>query len=84
MTHAYTTKLGDIGPGRPFMMVNYKGPYIRVEADRDLKMLSGVFSEPYAFNDDGHHVPIVELSTGHLLHMSKDKPCFLYPGEETR
>lgn len=81
MTHVYTKKLGDLGPGRLFTMVNYKGAYIRVEAQGDLKTLSTV-GDPHPFNDDGCHVPIVELSTGYLSYMSKDKPCFLYPGED--
>lgn len=80
--HAYTTKLGEISLGRIFIMCNYKGTYMRIAGEPDLKMLYGVFSEPTSFNDDGCHVPIVELSTGRMTHMAKEKPCYLFGGEE--
>ena len=84
--HTYTTELGDIGPGVIFMMVNYPGVYIRVKA-RDLQIcFPGSFNpeKQRDFNDDGHHVPIVELANGHLFYMSKIKPCMVYPGQSLR
>lgn len=84
MNHAYTVKLEDIGYGRPFMMVNYKGVYIRVQSFSKNLFIQGAMGQYSDFNDDGFHIPIVELGTGHLMHMWKGKPCFLYPGESYR
>lgn len=82
-SHPYNVALGDIKPGKPFMMVNYPGIYIRVEADAKYEIRKfNVFDTLTLFNDDGIHVPIVELATGHLFYMSKIKPCFVYPGSD--
>jgi len=72
--HPYSTKLGDIGCGKLFTMVNYKGAFIRVKmGDNNM-----VWSGRDKFNDDGFHVPIVELATGDLFFMSKEKPCYIF------
>lgn len=83
MGHAYTTELGNIAPGKPFMMVNYSGVFIRVKADSKylMKRPGAMGMVEYPFNDDGNHIPIVELATGILSYMSKIKPCMVYPGE---
>ena len=83
VSHAYTTELGNIAPGKPFMMVNYSGVFIRVAADKEylIKRPAAMGMTEYSFNDDGNHVPIVELATGQLSYMSKMKPCLVYPGE---
>ena len=75
--HPYSTKLGDIGFGRLFTMVNYKGAFIRVKS-LDSKWLN------IARADDEFHVPIVELATGHLFFMAKEKPCYIFPGEDRK
>lgn len=84
--HPYTIELGAITPGRPFMMVNYTGVYIRVVSDPEYGLVTnralGRSERP--FNDDGCHVPIVELATGRLSYMAKAKPCMVYPGETFR
>lgn len=82
--HPYTVELGKISCGTPFMMVNYNGIYIRVQADKDYKLLHwGAMQEiETIFNDDGIHVPVVELATGHLFYMAKVKPCMIYPGSK--
>lgn len=65
--HVYAHELKDITPGRPFLMVNYKGAYIRVECSEIPKK-------------DGYQL-LVELATGRAFYMCDEKPCFLYPGE---
>lgn len=67
MSHVYTRALGMLTPGRLFGMVNYKGAYMRVQGD---------------VRDDGVHLPIVEVATGRLFYMSREKPCVLFLGEE--
>lgn len=81
--HPYTIELEKIKPGRPFMMVNYDGVYIRIVTDENYGIVrdSAISRKEYPFNDDGVHVPIVDLHTGNLFYMAKSKPCFLYPGE---
>jgi hypothetical protein len=83
MDHAYQVKLGEIGVGKPFRMVNYEGVWMRVSANH-ITMLSGFNREERQFNDDGFHVPIVDLGTGNLIHMSKVKPCLIFAGESFR
>lgn len=82
--YAYNVVLGDVAPGKPFMMLNSRGIYIRVEGGKDLKIVRETIygRKECAFNDDGHHIPIVELATGKLSYMSKLKPCLVYPGED--
>jgi len=72
----YNRKLADIPCGSTFIMLNYKGLYMRVRTDPDYKLLTKYGNaEPKCFNDTGFHVPIVELATGALFYMSKRKPC---------
>jgi len=84
--HPYSTKLGDIGFGRLFTMVNYKGAFIRVKCLDDLFITNPrtIAKDYHHFNDDGVHVPIVELATGHLFYMAKEKPCYIFPGEDRK
>jgi hypothetical protein len=71
--HCYATALKDVSPGRPFLMVNYKGAYIKVvcEEHKDHKLSAA-----------DHYSLIVELASGKAFYMANEKPCFLYPGEE--
>lgn len=83
MNHVYTKPLEKIGFGRPFMMLNYTGVYIRVVGNDDYRLTvrrsMGDFTS--SINDSDGSLPIVELATGRLSYMEKEKPCFLYPGE---
>ncbi len=84
MNHGFSVTLDKILYGRPFMMVNYSGVFIRVFGDpKSMTFERHRGSNPLPFNDDGSHVPIVELATGKLSWMSKEKPCLVYPGEST-
>lgn len=69
--------LDTIECGKPFMMINYPSVYIRIKADRryTIKREAAMGITEYSFNDDGCHVPIVDLYTGHMFYMSKKKPC---------
>lgn len=92
--HPYSTKLGDIGFGTLFTMVNYRGSFIRVKSLDKLLLIApnkppsrAIMTDTTIykpFNDDGFHVPIVELSTGILFYMSKKKLCYIYPGEDRK
>lgn len=85
--HCYTVELKDVQPGRPFMMVNYPGIFIRIFCKSRIviaRKLDAAIPADHDFNDDGCHVPIVELSTGNMSYMAKIKPCMLYPGEGER
>lgn len=86
MYHPYNVILEEIAPGRPFMMVNYHGVYIRVDSEKEFKIkrpaAMGTLEHP--FNGDTHYLPVVELTTGRLFYMSKKKPCMIYPGENHR
>jgi hypothetical protein len=86
MSHPYTVTLEEIAPGRPFMMVNYHGIYIRVDSDKEykLKRPAAMGEIEHPFNGDGQHIPVVELLTGRLFYMAKIKPCMVYPGEDHR
>lgn len=80
--HIYAHKLGDIQPGRLFTMVNYEGAFLRVKAHELKVQRTATMDEiVHDFNDDGVHVPIVEIATGYLFYMAKEKPCYLFPGE---
>jgi hypothetical protein len=79
----YPLKLSEIEIAKPFHMLGYKNPYIRVKAGIGYSLI--VHGRPCGeteFNDDGHHVPIVNLVTGSITWMAKDKPCCLI-GRET-
>ncbi len=74
-------RLEEISFGAPFRMLAYGDRvFIRIQvADDILVTWPHKLSGPSKLNDDGYHVPIVELSTGRLLWMSKAKPCFIEP-----
>jgi len=74
----YTTPLEKVPFGAVFLMLNYMGAFMRVRAEDGLLAVHPMRAggpEPVPFNDDGVHVPIVEVSTGRLSWMAKVKPC---------
>jgi len=75
----YPVTLQDIPFGVLFTMLNYKGNFMRVKClTKNLGVVRPYRAggpDPVPFNDDGFHVPIVELATGNVLWMSKRKPC---------
>jgi len=72
----FPTPLEEVDLAVPFKMLNYKSVYIRVEAGAETKTVFPYrMTNPLSFNDDGGHVPIVDLATGYLFWMSKIKPC---------
>lgn len=84
--HVYTVSLDKIPFGRPFMMLNYPGIYIRIKNIENYGLVRNcaMGRMEFPFNDDGHHVPIVSLETGDMMYMSKVKPCMVYPGEHLK
>lgn len=74
----YPVELDSIEFGVPFEMLNYDGMYIRVYSPSDFQTISKYrHANPLSFNDDGYHVPVVEMATGILFGMAKVKPCRL-------
>jgi hypothetical protein len=74
----YPTPLQEIDFGVKFDMLNYdgQGPFIRIKSTTDFQtIVEHRMANPLSFNDDGYHVPIVNLHTGHVFHMVKIKPC---------
>lgn len=72
--------LGDLDLAVPFEMLNYDSIYIRVKTSDDTKQIKhtlgfGKDGKVCNFNDDGYHVPIVDMADGHLFWMAKQKPC---------
>ena len=75
MTGLFRT-LEKIPCGLPFTMMNYSGAFIRVETDGEVQTIKAArLANPLPFNDEGFHMPVVELGTGRLFWMHKSKPC---------
>lgn len=74
----YNTPLGEVRFGALFLMLNYSGAFMRVCAGDDLLVVRPMRAggdDPVPFNDDGVHVPILEVATGRVSWMAKEKPC---------
>ncbi len=81
----FPVRLGNIGFGKPFTMLNYGSwQFIRVNTHGEVStILKYRITNPLPFNDDGFHVPIVNLANGELTWMSKEKPCRLVNEENS-
>ena len=73
--------LAEVKPGQKFYMLNYVSVYIRPFTHRQTLEVKHVrATEPYAhdFNDPEQlHLPIVDLATGCLSWMDRNKPIRL-------
>ncbi len=75
----YPSTLKEVPVGHLFMMLNYTGIYMRVEADKNVMTIrEGRMANPLPFNDDGCHLPILDMATGSITWMSREKPCRCY------
>tara|TARA_Y100000310_G_C20460086_1_gene704917 strand:- start:571 stop:846 length:276 start_codon:yes stop_codon:yes gene_type:complete len=72
----YPPPLKEIEFGVVFVMLNYDEYCMRVHAGEHVRI--SFLDSPKKnknFDDDGYHVPIVNLTTGRISWMAKNKPC---------